>query len=177
MRSIATAGILVVLVAAAIVLYLNGRAATSDLAAVERAATGLRTGAVEPRSLDWQDARRAISYMEELIADPSAIEGSLSRLEEIARDAASWAEGSMSGSAELHAAVSIRAAADELRAYATDGRDEHLARARIRLERSGATLSGSGGAPSGTMTGLKDRLDNVEQSQRERMLELNDALK
>jgi len=165
-----------VLLAAAVVLYLNSRSASSDFKAVNETATKLRTGRVEARSFDRSAAIHAIRAMERLIANPSSIAAADDDLTTITRAAASWAEGATSGSAELHTAVSIRAAANQLRSYASDARENHLQRARSRLESAKRALAGEPGA-QGPVAGIQDRLDNMEQSQREQMQELNDALK
>jgi len=167
---------LTVLLAAGIVLYLNSRSASSDFRAVDQAATNLRTGRVEARSFDRGAAQRAVRTMERLLADPSSIAAAADDLRAIAGEAASWAEGVPSGGAQLHAAVSIRTAANELQAFATDGRRSHLERARSRLEAAKRALAGEPTA-QGPVAGIQDRLDNLEQSQREQMQELNDALK
>jgi len=176
MRGITGALMLVILLAAAIVIYLNGRSAKSNLEAVDHAATKLRTGAVEAKPFDRNGAGRTIRTLEMYLEDPSSIAGGGRDLEVISQRAAAWAEGAATGSAELHVAVSIRAAADELRAYGSDGRESHLQRARFRLDAAKRSLAGAP-AVRGTMGGLRDRLDNVQQSQQEQLQELNDALK
>jgi len=176
MRGIAGALMLSILLAAAVVLYLDSRSASSDFTAVNETATKLRTGRVEARSFDRSAAGRAIAIMEGLLAGPSSIASARDELVAIAREAASWAEAAPSDGAELHVAVSIRAAADELRAYASEPSEFHLQRARSRLESAKRALAGEPAA-QGPVAGIQDRLDNIEQSQREQMQELNDALK
>jgi hypothetical protein len=175
MKGIAGALMLTLLLAGAVVLYLNGQSARSSLAAVDHTADTLRTGQVEAAPFDRHGAGRAIGVLEGALDDPASIPAMRSDLETIEADAAAWAEGAPTGSGELHTAVSIRAAAGQLLAYASDGRESHLARARSRLEEARRSLAGEPSA-RGPVVGLRDRLDSAQQSEQERLRQLDEAL-
>ena len=106
--------LLVLLLAAAIVLYLQGRSAEENLNAVASVAADLREAGVEGRALDRAAASRAIRSMEELVERPDEIAGESESLEEIAGAAAAWADAADAASPELTAAVAIRGAADRI---------------------------------------------------------------
>ena len=176
MKGIAGALMLILLLAGAVVLYLNGRSAQSNLEAVDHVATDLRTGEVTAAAFDRHGAREAVETLEAALRDPGSISTMRTDLETIAHNAAAWAEGAATGSRELHTAVALRAAADELLAYGSDGREGHLMRARSRLEDARRSLAGEPSS-GGAVVGLRDRLENVQQSEQEQMQQLNDALK
>jgi DNA-binding TFAR19-related protein (PDSD5 family) len=77
--------------------------------------------------------------------------------------------------------VAIRTAAGELRGYAIRPRSTGLDAARRELERARYALTAvdteGSVAPSGLVTeGVRDRLHNLEMSQKERALEVEEEL-
>ena len=169
--------LLVVLIAAAVVLLLRGQEAQRTGHAAVRAADTVREAGVEAAPFDRDAARRAIHEL----AAMARGEGDLpaETLARIAATAAAWAEGAPTPSAELTAAVAIRKAADELRQYRLDGDAIHRRAARrALLEASEALDRGAepGGAGGGSVRGVRDRLENLQQSERERLQELDEAL-
>jgi hypothetical protein len=168
------------LLAAGYALYLNGRDATASLDAVTTMADGLREERVAGRSFDTQAAASMIAAMEELVAAPDTIGDHIADLRVFADTAGSWAAGASSASLELHVAVSLRTAAGELRAHALDPSDAHLARARQKLDSARASLAGEDNPdrrPGRATDGLRDRLENLQQSAEEQRQSVDEALK
>ena len=169
------------LIAVGVMLYLNSRDAVSSLDAVAAVASDLREEGVEGQALDHDLARQMIDVMEGLIAAPETISDHIEELKTFAASAASWADAAPSPSYELHASVSLRLAAGELRAYALDASIAHLMRARNHLESARSALSGEGtasGPGPGLATGaIRDRLENLQQSQQEQQQELDEAIR
>lgn len=167
---------IIVLLAAAVVFYLSGESATSSLDAVAVVATGLREEGVTGAALDRQTAMRMIAAMDELIATPDMIADHLADLRVFAGTAASWADAAPSPSSELHAAVALRGAADELRAYGVNPRRNELARAQSFLGEARLALSGEAPGPGLATEGVRDRLENLQRSQREKVQEVEEEL-
>ncbi len=165
--------LLIILLAAAIVIYLQSRSAHEDVRAVRTIATDLRESGVEAAPLDRGAAAAAIRELRAMVDGPETIADSRARLREIAAAAAAWAQAA-SGS-DLDAAVAIRSAADELWSYALYGGGVRLATARRQLEAARRAL---GGEPrSETATGaVRDRLENLQRSQEESLHQLDEAL-
>lgn len=169
-----------VLMAAGVTLYLSSRDASSSLDAVTAMADELREEGAAARPFDRAAAASMIKAIEELLAAPASIGDHVADLRLLADTAGSWADAAPSASAELHVAVSLRVAAGELRAHALSPSATHLMRARQNLDEARATLAGGGEAGPGTRSatdGVRDRLDNLQQSAQERRLELDEALK
>lgn len=168
--------LLSVLFAAAVVLYLQGRSAHEDIRAVNRVATDLKEAGVEGQPIDHQQARRAIATLARLADNPQAIAGERKNLSTIAQTAARWAAAAPSPSADLSAAVAIRGAADELLAYGVYGDGAHLGRARQHIEAARRALAGEG-RPADAVEGVRDRLQNLQHSEEERLRQLDENLK
>ncbi|MEE4270919.1 MAG: hypothetical protein V2I67_04555 [Thermoanaerobaculales bacterium] len=176
--------ILVVLLAMAMVVYLQSRDVAATRDAVTVIATQLKEEGVDARAFDRFQAREVIAVLEGLVADPSSIPDHLEDLKTIASTAAGWAAGALSPSPELHASVAIRKAAVELRSHGVNPSERKLKNASYELRRARHALSSptSGGvdgssAPSGLVTeGVQDRLHNLEAAQKERALELEEEL-
>jgi hypothetical protein len=174
--------ILVVLLAMAVVVYLQTRSVTTTQQALTVIASDLREEGVAGVELDVERADRIIAEMERLVADPGLIERHLDDLKTIAETARGWAAGAPSPSPELHAATAIRTAATELRSYAVTPSSSALDRARRELDHARHALAtGSSGdgtsAPSGLATeGVRDRIRNIEATQKERRLEIDEEL-
>ncbi len=167
--------LLSLLFVAAIVLILRSEETQAGLEGVASAAAGLREKNVEGRLLDHNAAEQIIDAMASLVEQPEEIQHHVQDLRQFAETAAAWADGSPSPSAELNLAVSIRGAAGELRAYALRPDQRRLDRARRNLSTARAALEGD--APlGGTASGLRDRLENLQQSHQEKLQELEETL-
>jgi hypothetical protein len=162
-------------------LYLTGRDATSSLDAIATVATDLREQGVEGRTLDRDLAVQLIAAMDDLVTSPETIPEHIDDLKIIAATSAAWADAAPSPSAELRAAVALRRAAGELRTQALTPSTVHLMRARRYLGVATDALEfcadGAGGSGHGLATdAVRDRLENLQQSQRERYLEVDEEL-
>jgi hypothetical protein len=172
---------LVLLLAAGFVLYLTARDATSSLDAVATVATDLREEGVTGRDLDRNLARQMIDAMGGLVIEPDTIGEHVEDLKTFAATAASWADAAPSPSTELRVAVALRKTAGELRSHALSPSTVHLMRARQYLREAEEALEfaatgGGGGGPGLATDGVRDRLENLEQSQQERYQELDEEL-
>ena len=173
---------LVLLMSIGVMLFLAGRDATSSLDAIATVATDLREEGVEGRILDYDVARQIIGAMEDLLVSPDTIPDHVDDLKTFAATAAAWADAAPSPSTELRVAVSLRKAAGELRAQALSPSTVHLIRARRYLGVATDALefagTGAGGPGPGLATGaVRDRLENLQQSQQERYQEVDEELK
>lgn len=163
---------LVVLIAAALVLMLRGREAAEAQRSVNRITGEIHEAGVEGAPFDEAAARQMLERLEDMARG----RGELSQedLEAVAREAAAWAEGAPTPSAELTVSVALRKAAGELRQFLLDGNDWHLRTARRELSRARRALAGE--TAQGGVQGVRDRLQNLQESERERLQELDKAL-
>lgn len=174
--------ILIVVISMAVVVFLQSRDVTAKREALAAISTDLREEGVESVPFDRDRALEFISVLDGLAADPGAIPNHIEDLRTIAATAAQWAAGAPSPSPELHASVALRAAAGELRGYAVQPAATGLERARRKLVEARQSLTPTPGgdgtiAPSGMVTeGVRDQLQNLEASQKERALELDEDL-
>jgi hypothetical protein len=168
--------LLAVLLAAALVLYLQGRSTHEDLRAVNAISSDLREAGVEGTPMDHGQAQRAINTLAELAGNPQAIADQRQQLSAIANTAARWAAAAPSPSPDLRAAVAIRSAADELLAYGVYGGETHLGRARQHILAARSALAGEG-RPADAVGGVRDRLQNLQRSQEEQLRKLDETLK
>ena len=171
-----------ILIAVGFYLYLGARDATSSLDAVTEVASTLRESDVDASALDRRMAGEIISAMEVLEAEPETIADHLEELKVFSATAASWAEAAATPSTELHLAVAIRGAAVELRGYALTPSDVRLTRARRLLTAARSTLEGVGDGGGGDGPGLavgavQDRINNLQQSHQEQVLEVDEELR
>lgn len=167
--------ILVVLIAAAIMLFLRGKETQESVRAVSEIAEHLREGGVEGRALDRQAAERAIEALQQLIDSPVSIPAHQEDLRQISSSAAAWADAAPSPSQDLRVAVSIRSAAGELRSYAIRPRELHLTVAQRKLDDARAAFEED--APTGGAAGaIRDRLENLQRSQQERIQSYQDTV-
>lgn len=163
------------LIALAIVLMLRVQEVRHVQDDMNRMMPHLEEQGVEKTVMRRRGALRRIEELEALCEAPAEAENRIPWLKQVAAEAASWAAGAPAPSGELTAAVNIRAAADALRAYGVRANDQSLHRAKTKLSEARAALADN--AKPGTATdGLKDRLENLEQSQREHFQELEEAL-
>jgi hypothetical protein len=169
------------LLAAGFALYLTGRDALTSIDAVSAVADGLREDREGSSGLDPSSAEQMITAMESLLEAPETIGESIDDLRTFADTAASWAAAAPVASRELHVAVSLRGAAGDLRAHALNPSPTHLMRARRRLSSARSTLSSwrSGDEPTEPVLvtdGLRDQIQNLEQSHREQQQEVDEAI-
>lgn len=168
------AAFLVLLIAVAIVMILRAKEVQHLQDDVARMAPHLQEEGVEGRTMRHRDALQRIGELESLCATPSLIAASVPQLRRVAEEAASWAAGSPAPSVELTAAVALRVAADTLREYAVRPSGRLLAKARSELLDAKSALEGF--EPTTTaVDGLRDRMKNIEYSQREKLQELEEA--
>ena len=173
---------LTLLMAIGVMLYLGGRDATSSLDAIAVVSTDLREEGVEGRALNRDLALQMIGAMDVLVSSPETIPEHVEDFKIFAATAASWADDAPSPSAELRAAVALRRAAGELRAQALSPSTVHLMRARryLGVANDALTYAGTGGngpGPGLAVDGVRDRLENLQQSQQERYQEIDEELK
>jgi hypothetical protein len=166
---------LVILFAAAAVMYLQQKDATTSLEAVATAADDLREEGVQGRTFNHELAQRMVTSMRALVAAPGDLSDHLDGLRSVASTAASWAQSAPAPSAELRAAVAIRSAAGELRSHAMSPSDRHLRQAAQHLDTAEAALAGEPirNDPTGA---IRDQLENLQRSHQERQQELDEEL-
>jgi hypothetical protein len=174
--------ILIVVISMAVVVFLQSRDVTAKREALTVVAADLREEGVASVPFDRTRALELIAVLDKLAADPESIPSHVEDLKTISATAAQWAAGAPSPSPELHASVALRAAAGELRGYAVQPASTGLDRARRKLVEARQSLAPTTGgdgttAPSGMVTdGVRDQLQNLEASQKERALELDEDL-
>lgn len=174
--------LLIVLIAGGVALYLMRLDVDSSADAVRTAAAELRESQVAGRELDIDGARSMIDAMITLVDQPDLVADAVDELKAFSSTAASWAAASPPGPA-LHAAVTLRRAAGELRQYALQPSPRHLTRARQCLDAARSILEQpSADAVAGEGAGLgvgavRDQLQNLEQSRREQRQELDESLR
>ena len=170
-----------ILIAVGYMLYLTAKDTTSSLDAIAVVATDLREQGIEGQALDRDLAYQMVAAMEDLLAATDTIPQHVEDLKTFAATAAKWADAAPSPSAELRAAVALRRAAGELRTQAMSPSTVHLMRARrylgVAVDALEYARSGAGGPGPGLATdAVRDRIDNLEQSHKERYLEVDEEL-
>lgn len=174
--------ILVVVFAMAVIVILQSKDVTAKREALTLIAAELREEGVEATRFDHNRASELIAVLEGLAGDPDTIENHVEDLKIISSTAAGWASGAASPSPELHASVALRSAADELRGYALRPTSRALGNAKRKLGEARHALTvriaGEGTiAPSGLVTGgVRDRINNLEAAQKEKMLEVEEEI-
>jgi len=168
------AAFLVVLIAVAIVMILKVKEVEHVRDDVQRMVPHLEEQGVKGKTMRHRDALDRIREMESFCATPSLIETSVPRLREVAEEAAAWAAGSPAPSVELTAAVALRAAVGAMRDYAVRPSDRSLAKAKTELVDAKSALEGF--EPTTTTTdALRDRMKNLDYSQREKLQEMEEG--
>jgi hypothetical protein len=164
-RSIFTlAGLLIVMV---VVLILATRQTRQDLDAVKSVTFASQNNA-SAQPFDDAAASRLAGRLRDLADRPQL---PVDELREAAARAAAWAAGLAPGTAEYHMAVNLRGAADELLAASESLTDPHRARARRLLEQAQAVPGRPGGGPPGPIGGIRDKLQDLQQSHQEQLQE------
>lgn len=162
MRSVL--GLVGLLVAAAVALLLFARDARKSVRAVNAPIPALRED-VAPRAFDREAIEAALVRLGELLdADP--LPGS--ELAAIRASAAAWVAGTRPGTGEYRCALKVRETADALLA-ASRGDEARRNDARRTLREAREALANPAGMPGGAVGGVRDQLENLQQSQRERL--------
>ncbi len=162
-RSIFTlVGLLIVMVVA---LVLATRQTRHDVEAVKSVTFALQ-GDAAPRPFDAAAASRLTGRLSELAGQPQL---PADELREAAAKAAGWAAGQAPGTAAYHTAVNLRGAADELLAASDSLADPHRTTARRLLAAATAAPGAPGGGPPGAIGGLRDKLQEIQQSHQEQL--------
>jgi hypothetical protein len=157
-------GLVALLVAMAIVLLLAARNTEKTVRLANAPIPSLHED-VTPEALD-RDSAEALLHELDQWADATALPA-----DEIAtaRDrAARWAAAARPGSGEYRCAVKVREAADALLAAArgeTHRRDD----ARRFLREARAALASPAAMPGGVVGAVRDQLENLQQSEREKL--------
>jgi hypothetical protein len=159
--------LLVILLAAAIVFYLQGRSATESFQAVTRIAANLREEGVDERAFDRRLAERMVASLQELLDSPEDIPNHIDDLRTIAATTASWAQAAASPSLELRISVALRGAAGDLREYGIGKSPFALKSAAKNLEEARAALAGEESAGNPAIDAVRDRMENLRRSQQE----------
>jgi hypothetical protein len=167
--------VVLLLLGAGFLVYLQMKDAEQSFDAVGRVADDLREDGVSGSEIDYELARRMVLALEDLVRRPDDARARIDDLRTISRTAASWAQSAPTASLDLRIAVSLRAAAGELRTYAMHPDGRRLATARQRVSEARAALEGET-PPEGAVGGIRDRLDNLQQSQREQYQGLEEEL-
>jgi hypothetical protein len=163
-----TLGLVVVLIATVIVLILSARQTRRDVDAVR--SVNLAAGEnVTPRTFDRAAADRMADRLRGLLSQPDL---PLDELRGAAAEAAGWAAGLTPGTFEYHMAVNLRGAAGELLAASPALDDPHRARAKQLLQQAETAPGQPGGGPPGAVGGIKDQLQNLQQSHQEKLQEV-----
>ncbi len=166
MRSIL--GLVVLLVALVIVLILYTRQTRNDMEAVRSVNIGAAEN-VPARPFDRAEADRMTERLRGLIRQADL---PFDELREAAARAAGWAAGLAPGTFEYHMAVNLRGAAGELMAASSSLDDPHRARAGQLLQQAETPPGEPGGGPPGAVGGIKDQLQNLQQSHQEKLTEV-----
>ncbi|HPW54722.1 MAG: hypothetical protein KA072_03470 [Thermoanaerobaculaceae bacterium] len=163
-------GLVSLLIAVAIVVFLFNHQAKKDLQAV-RTVTLASSDNLDAHTFDAGAARALSDRLRSLLEAPFLPADELRR---VADTAASWAAGSHSGTAEHHIATCLRSAAVELMAAGPGADDTHRVAARRHLD-SAATTTTTHRSPD-AVTGIRDQLQNIQNTSRQRSLETDRSL-
>ena len=166
MRS--TLGLVMLLVVMAVVLILSTRQTQHDADAVRSVKLGTSEN-VAPRAFDRAAADRMADRLRGLLSQADL---PLDELRSAEEEAAGWAAGLAPGTFDYHMAVNLRGAAGELAAAAPSLDDPHRVRARQLLQQAETAPGQPGGGPPGAVGGLKDQLQNLQQSHQEKLTEV-----
>lgn len=166
MRS--TLGLVMLLVVMVVVLILSTRQTRHDVEAVRSVNLGTSEN-VAPRAFDRAAADRMADRLRGLLAQADL---PLEELRAAEEEAAGWAAGLAPGTFDYHMAVNLRGAAGELLAASPSLDDPHRFRAKQLLQQAETAPGQPGGGPPGAVGGLKDQLQNLQQSHQEKIQEV-----
>ncbi len=162
-------GFVALLLAMLVVLTLSSRTAKRDIDAANRAIPSLQEQAA-PVPFDEGAARGMRDRLLSLLDSSPLPED---ELRQAAAHAAGWIAATSPGTNPYHAAVALRSAADELLAASADPGDPHRGRARRFLDEASQSLgSAPAPMPGGPTGAIRDQLQNLQDSQRERYREI-----
>jgi hypothetical protein len=157
-------GLIALLIAMAVVLMLAARQTHRVMRQANAPIPSLREN-VAPRPFDRAAAESTVSQLESLIDEPAPGEEELLGIRETA---AGWAAATQPGTGEYRCAVKIRQAADALLG-AGRGDDAGRTNARRLLADARAALASPAARPGGAVGAIRDQLENLQQSQREKI--------
>jgi hypothetical protein len=160
-------GLVALLVVVGIVLFLSSSHTQHDIEAVRLGAAALHED-VAATSWDDSAADDLLDRLTRLAGDP---EPSREDLRAAAATAAGWVAGTSPGSRQNHAAVKLRSAADELAQASSDLGDRHRVTARRCLEDARAALAGAPPRELDAIQGVRDQIENLQNSRREQARE------
>ena len=153
------------LIVVALIMLFFARKATHDMDAVRTVTLALPQTA-EPKPFDAQAASRLAMRLRELLSVP---ELPVDELKQASALANAWAAGARPGTPGHHMAVQIRSAAVELLAASTSLDDQHRVAAKRYLDNTGSPQYSSGeGSPANPLQGIRDQMQNLQNTERQR---------
>lgn len=160
-------GLVALLVVMGVVLLLSSSHTQRAVEDVRVSAASLRED-VPPRQWDARAAGAMLDRLTALLAEPEPPRDELSAA---AATAAGWAAATSPGGSDNHAAVKLRTAADELSLAGAAPSDRHRAAARRCLDDARAALAGAPPNELDAIRGVRDQLENLQNSRREQTRE------
>ena len=158
-------GVVALLIAMAVVLSLTASHARRSMEVAGSVST-LLPESTTPLPFDARAAATMLDALERWLEAAHPPEGELRRA---AETAGGWVAGSAPGSGSHRAAVKLRGAAVALLGPGGDGRRPRREEARQHLDEARRSLTGDGTAPQGAVEGLRNQLENLQHTQRERL--------
>jgi hypothetical protein len=156
------------LIVVALIMLFFARKASHDMDAVRTVSLAMPQSA-EPKPFDVGAAQRLAMRLRELLAVP---ELPTEELRQASAQADAWAAGARPGTPEHHMAVQIRSAAVELLAATTALDDAHRVAAKRFLDNTGSPqLAAPGSGPANPINGIRDQIQNLQNTQRQRYQE------
>ncbi|NWF99775.1 MAG: hypothetical protein HXY19_02365 [Thermoanaerobaculaceae bacterium] len=165
-------GLVVLLVAVAVVLTLSARDTKKSFEAVQSVSTTLRDDTA-PLPFEEEAARALARRLDEL---SGVAELPRQELAEAAATCAGWAAATTPGTAPYRAAVKLRAAADALLAAGPGAGDPERRRARRLVQEAMEALGSPGGSAGGSVGAIRDQLENLATRHQEELQQGSEAL-
>ena len=162
-------GLVSLLIAVAIIMYLFGHQAKKDVQEVRTVSLAVQDTS-DGRPFDGEAARAMLDRLRSLLDAPTL---PTAELQEAAQTAAAWAAGTRPGTADNHIAVSLRSAALELLAAGPGIDDPHRVAAKQHL--NSAAVSSVTNRPPDAVSGIRDQIQNIQNSTTQRKLETDPA--
>jgi hypothetical protein len=160
-------GLVGLLVVMGIVLWLSSANTQRTIENVRVGAASLRED-VTPRTWDARAAGVMLDRLAAFLDEPGPPREELAAA---ATTAAGWVAATAPGSNENHAAVKLRSAADELALAGAASDDRHRVTARRHLDDARAALAGVPPRELDAIRGVRDQLENLQNSRREQAQE------